>query len=369
MGDSVAIAISYLGIGNVYFSQGNYPEALRNFFATLKIMEKAEDKYGIASSHVSIANVYFAQKNFDDALKNHFIALKIRKEINDKRGIAASYNNIGNLHSDNGNFTEAISNLQASLKIKEDIGDEFGIATSYHNIGSTYFNLGNHKAALKKYFNSLKKSEELGDKPGIARTCGDIGAAYFKLANITTPNKNTFEYTQAEIYSLKSYKLASELKDLETISNAANSLSQIYQLQQKYSSALIYYKNYISTRDSLFNEANTKQTVRLEMNFDFEKKEAATKLEQEKKEAVAAAESKKQKIIIWAVCGILILVFAFAAFAYRSYLQKQKANKAIIKQKEIIEEKQKEIIDSICEAYTNSTSTCRKIYREAFGSR
>src|SRR5205814_1758182 len=81
--------------------------------------------------------------------------------------------------------------------------------------------------------------------------------------------------------------------------------------------------------------------------FEFDKKEAAAKLEQEKKEAVAAAESKKQKIIIWSACGILLLVISFAVFAYRSFLQKQKANVEITKQKEIIEEKQKEILDSI----------------------
>ncbi|MFI5142288.1 MAG: PP2C family protein-serine/threonine phosphatase, partial [Bacteroidia bacterium] len=45
--------------------------------------------------------------------------------------------------------------------------------------------------------------------------------------------------------------------------------------------------------------------------------------------------------------GILLLVFGFAVFAYRSYLQKQKANVEITHQKEVIEEKQKEILDSI----------------------
>ncbi len=52
-------------------------------------------------------------------------------------------------------------------------------------------------------------------------------------------------------------------------------------------------------------------------------------------------------MIIWSVCGILLLVLAFALFAYRSYLQKQKANIEITKQKHVIEEKQKEILDSI----------------------
>ncbi len=83
------------------------------------------------------------------------------------------------------------------------------------------------------------------------------------------------------------------------------------------------------------------------MQYEFDKKEAATKLEQEKKEVIALAERKKQTIILWSICGILVLVIAFAIFAYRSYKHKQKANEAITKQKELIEEKQKEILDSI----------------------
>ena len=74
---------------------------------------------------------------------------------------------------------------------------------------------------------------------------------------------------------------------------------------------------------------------------------AATQLEQEKKEAIAQAESKKQQIIIWSICAILVLVFVFAVFVYRSFLQKQKINIEITQQKHMIEEKQKEILDSI----------------------
>lgn len=83
------------------------------------------------------------------------------------------------------------------------------------------------------------------------------------------------------------------------------------------------------------------------MNYEFDKKEATSKLQQLKKEAILNSESKKQKIIIWAIGGVLILVICFAIFIYRSYIQKQKANLEIIKQKHIIEEKQQEILDSI----------------------
>ena len=83
------------------------------------------------------------------------------------------------------------------------------------------------------------------------------------------------------------------------------------------------------------------------MNYEFDKKQAAYKLEQSKKDAIAISDRKKKQVIIWSISGVLILVIGFAVFVYRSSLQKQKDNLEITYQKHIIEEKQKEILDSI----------------------
>jgi len=83
------------------------------------------------------------------------------------------------------------------------------------------------------------------------------------------------------------------------------------------------------------------------MNYEFDKKESEAKTLQEKKEAITFEEHQKQNVIIFSVCGILVIVLCFAAFAYRNYVQKQKANLELRRQKLIIEEKQKAILDSI----------------------
>ena len=76
------------------------------------------------------------------------------------------------------------------------------------------------------------------------------------------------------------------------------------------------------------------------MNFNFEKKEAALKAEQEKKDAVS-------RIVIYSVSGGFLVVLLLAVFIFRGYKQKKRANHIITEQKLIVEEKQKEIIDSI----------------------
>jgi len=61
---------------------------------------------------------------------------------------------------------------------------------------------------------------------------------------------------------------------------------------------------------------------------------------QAKERAVAEGRNRFQQIVIWSVVIGLLLVIIFAGFIYRSL-------KITHKQKKIIEEKQREILDSI----------------------
>jgi serine phosphatase RsbU (regulator of sigma subunit) len=94
------------------------------------------------------------------------------------------------------------------------------------------------------------------------------------------------------------------------------------------------------------------------MQFEFDKKESLAKAEQDKKESLAKAEQEKkdaivkkekekQKIITYSVSVGLILVLALAIFIFRGYRQKQKANLLLADKNKIIEEKNKDITDSI----------------------
>jgi tetratricopeptide (TPR) repeat protein len=104
-------------IGVCYMNKGNYPEALKNHFASLKIREEIKDKKGIAASYNNIGLIYYYQGNYPEALKNYFASLKIQEEIKDKQGIAYSCNNIGIIYIKQGNYPEALKNHFGSLKI------------------------------------------------------------------------------------------------------------------------------------------------------------------------------------------------------------------------------------------------------------
>ena len=354
-GDKQGVADSYNNIGSVYYAQGNYPEALKNYFASLKIFEAIGNKKDNAASHNNIGIIYYNQGNYPEALKNHFASLKIKEAIGDKAGVSYSYNNIGNVYVAQGNYQEALNNYFASLKIKEAMGDKKGIASSYNNIGLVYYDQANYQEALKNYYASLKIKEEIGDNAGIATSYSNIGKIFIKQR----------KYNEAEKYLIKAKELSQKIGHKKYLRDTFIGLMNLDSAKGNYKGAYENHKLYILYRDSIDNEETRKKTIQGQMTYDFEKKEAVAtaehKKELENQHALADEKSRKQKAVLLLVSCVLLLVFVFAGFIFRSLritrkqkhiieLQKKRVEQQkqeVEHQKLLVEEHQKEIIDSI----------------------
>ncbi len=339
-----ATARSYNNTGLVYFYEGYYPDALKYYFASLKIREEIGDKEAIAASCNNIGSVYNNQGNTEEALKMHQRSLAIKKEIHDLLGSAISYVNIGALYETRNNWTLALENYETARKIYTELGNIQGVSMCDNNRGEIYEEQGNLTAALEKYSAALEVKKQLNDPEGLAAARLSLGSIYIKLAK-KTGKKDLLNKAKQNLE--EGLVISREVDLKEAIKESYNGLCTLYLELNDHKSALANYKLYILYRDSMQNEENTKKTVQAQMQYEFDKKEAATKLEQEKKDALAEAEKRKQNIILLSISGFGLLVLVFAIFAYRSFLQKKRANIEISMQKGIIEEKQKEILDSI----------------------
>lgn len=81
--------------------------------------------------------------------------------------------------------------------------------------------------------------------------------------------------------------------------------------------------------------------------LNFELKQAVKRVEEEKQAAAREDELKTQKAITYSAIVVLLLVMLFAAFSYRSYRQKKKLSNELDSQNKNIEQKNREITDSI----------------------
>ena len=116
--------------------------------------------------------------------------------------------------------------------------------------------------------------------------------------------------------------------------------SRIDSASGNYKGAFEHYKQFIIFRDSITNETNRKASIKSQLKYEYDKKEAVIKEQQEKERLVAQEKNRFQQIVIWSVIVGLLLVIVFAGYIVRT-LRTTRVQKAII------EEKQREILDSI----------------------
>ncbi|TMI65086.1 MAG: DUF2225 domain-containing protein [Bacteroidetes bacterium] len=293
--------------GNMFMGQGNYPDALNNYLAALKVFEKYKFLTGIAGSHLNVGHVYSSQRNYPEALKNYFLALKIFEELKDKNGLGGVYNNIGDVYEDLGNSQEALKYYNDAIKMYAEAGNKRALIDRYFNIGFLYEDQGNYDEALKNHLAALKISEEIGSINGIAASKSNIADIYSKQGKQAEAIKN---YSQAaKLYQetgntegvgisytnlgavylyLKDFPLAK--KNLDSALVIAKELGsiegtkQIYELMTKVDSAagnwqeaLDDHKSYIIYRDSLASEETTNKIMKYQMQYEFDKKEDSLK--------------------------------------------------------------------------------------------
>lgn len=338
-------------IGAIYKDQGEYNTALDNYFKGLRIDEELNNQNGIAQHLCNIGNIYYSQGETDKALEYYFKVLKISEHADVDNRDAFVLGNIGNVYLNTGNYNKALEYNFMALEKHEELRDKDGIAFTLGNIGIVYHSMGDYKKALENHLKALDLGTELKDKKRVSIQLHSLGMLYVDMKKIKEARDS---YNKSLLISKEIGWKDGTIVNYYRLSNLE---SEVGNFKEAYKLHLLY----IAYSDSVSNEANLKMQTRLEMNFEFEKKEALAKAEQEKKDALTKEQIDQQRMqrnYFMAGFGLVLLI---AFMIFRGYRNKIKANKIISDQKikvdkaysnleeknRIIETKNKEILDSI----------------------
>ncbi|MEW6774393.1 MAG: tetratricopeptide repeat protein, partial [Bacteroidota bacterium] len=318
--------------------------ALEYYFKALKMDEELGNKNGVARHLGNIGNVYLDQGDYAKALEYYLNSLKINEEIGNKNEVARQLGNIGIVYHEQTNYAKALEYYFKSLKINEEIGNKNGQAANLGNIGIVYHEQTNYTNALEYYFKVLKINEEIGNKQYQAANLGNIGRLYLDQK----------KFKEAENYLKQAEQMNRELGTIYYLKDACQNLSELYTQTGKFEKALYYYKEHIKYRDSVMSEENQKAAIQKEMQYQYEKQRTADSISAAKQAEIHKAQIAQQQAEIkakrnqqYALYGGLALVMIFAGFMYNRYKITQRQKDIIAKQKKLVEEKNKEITDSI----------------------
>jgi serine phosphatase RsbU (regulator of sigma subunit) len=164
--------------------------------------------------------------------------------------------------------------------------------------------------------------------------------------SIAEINSAIGKHEPAKKYALKGTELVEKSGDKEELKNCYITLSNIFAAAGDFPSAYKYEKWVHIVTDSLNSDAINKRIGQMQAMYESDKKQSKIDLLTKDNE-IQGEKITRQRIINYTVVAGLLSVLVLAFISLKRYREKKRANVEITHQKEIIEEKNKEIVDSI----------------------
>lgn len=346
--------LSHYRIGCHYSEKEQYSKALNNLLISLKVADSCQLPAGHMLGRSRLALVNKLALNFKSAILNAHLSLKYSRQLNDSDYLAFNYTLLGNMYKTDMLLDSALDYHLKALAIREVKKDNNQLANTYNNIGLVYKNKDDIKKALYYLRKSLAIKLKTNDKT--------ISAAYNNLS-ITFRKAGIFD--SSIYYSQKAVKEGVKLKKHLVLAEALMAIAKTYDTINDSKMALHYYKRLKIVEDSMKKEDIDLAFQELQSKYESDKKDGDLKLQSESLKTAEALNSRKNILIILSSIALLMSLVA-AIFIYRSYKQSKKSAIQLEFKNKIIEEKNKEITDSITYAKNiqQSLITSEKVFAD-----
>lgn len=327
--------IAYLNMALYYELKGDNSKALDNFLKAEDCAEKHNNIKYLASIYGSLSNFYLEQiKNTKKALEYSLKGLQIAKQMGARSFEANALVGVGNIYYNANEYKQSLDYYLQALDILDSLGAQNSAATVDNNIGSSYSGLNEYDKSVEYYQKALNIYRKLDNTDGVATALANIGNVY----NMKGDTKQGIQY------SLEALPMARKVHDDDLVDYIYSFLAEGYSKTGNYKKAYDYQVALSNLKDTLFNDASVKQVNDMQVKYDTEKKEKENK--------ILELSVNRQKLINYSVSVGLLLVLTLAFFVYRGYMNKKKAHEELAEKNKIIEEKNKDILDSINYAKT-----------------
>lgn len=328
-------SIVWMSKGNFFLRTGNNFSSIESFRKSITILEKINFNSGLCNAYTNMGNTYFYMNDYEKALMYYKTAISYCKKITDPKSnvegkLANLYNNLGSVYCSKNDYVYGKTYFSMAEAIWKKAKDSLSLAYVFNNYAQIFGESKQYDSAEVYYtraFNIKMKHGDLVDKSDAYK---NLASLYIQIKQ---PEKALAYVTKAVTF-LDTNSYSRQLIHCYSI------LNRIYHDKKDYKNELKYYKLYSAANDSASSKQKISNITKLEMQFEFSKihlADSIKSLEEIKlKDLKISAKNTQSYFLIF----ILILTIVALSLIYSRF-------KLTKKQKLIIEEKNKEITDSI----------------------
>jgi tetratricopeptide (TPR) repeat protein len=384
VGNTLALINSMRMLSDAYGKQANHLKQLNTYKEIIPLANKLHDVDGEATLNYLIARVYFEKGDTNLAIRYFEESLKLFKKNNDPQRAAILMFQLGVMHKSKNNKERANTLINEGYTLLQKEKDPEVVYTSYNMFGNFLLEIREYDEAIV----NLLKAYELckTDTVVTSEVCVVLGKCYYwkkdyptalfyyqKAVPIAKQIADDSRLAQAligvgnSLLMLHKNKEASECANralmLRTTEGALSGLFYAERLKARsdsaigdFKSAYEHYAKFIVLRDKLNGEEVRKEADRQKFNSELEKEKQDALLIQTKKDVEAEKEKKSQRIILISVILGTLMISVFLIVVMRNLKLTRKQKEIIEEKSKEVEEKNKDIMDSITYARRIQTS-------------
>ncbi len=302
--DTLPLADATNSLGNIYKEMALFSQAIDSYFEALKLWEIKGDSAGMSVAYGSIGLAYFYQKDYAKALEYSRKHLMLSEKRGDLWEMAKMCNNIAQIYNSKQIYDSALIFHRRSLSLNRKIDLATGEADACFNIASTLLHLGERDSAL--WYSA--KAIEIALEKGIT-----VPPSYFVVkANV---QQSMGDYRRAADNALRAYELAREREMPLVVSDASLLLSDIYGKTGRDDLAYRYLREHLQLKDSISNDEYLKQVTRMEIQYDFDKKQKEAEYERMQERLISENKIKQQRTLLTGL-AVLVVMIALISFLF-----------------------------------------------------
>jgi serine phosphatase RsbU (regulator of sigma subunit)/tetratricopeptide (TPR) repeat protein len=340
----------------MYQFNGDYVTSLEFYEKAIAYNRKVDDQYSLALDLLNFGTLLDEIGKEDEALNMYREALNIYIHNGDVLDACATYNNIGVIHQRNDEVDSAIIYFEKAYSLvqheDEAVADKIYILS---NLGYAYMDIGKFGIA----------STYLGEARGLSKWDSDPKDQFFIYSTYSEMYLKQGMLDSALFYANVAHSLSSSTNSPSLVHQNLVNLHQAHAASSNWELAYRYLDSLQEVKLILENDGVEQEALMQTFELQYEKKLLADSINDAKNFEIQQAEhnaeiekEKGKRLYLFGGIGIALLLIGFMFIVN---LNRKKANEAIKaqrneaakqrdiaeEQKLIVEEKSKEIQDSI----------------------
>ncbi|MDD2277950.1 MAG: tetratricopeptide repeat protein [Bacteroidales bacterium] len=348
-------AYALMGIADVYSKELNFNLAVSYLNDALTIARSIQNIALRLDIHQKLGEIAISKNNNSVAFTEFSSVLSILDErdaldIPQQQFKAYAHRQIGLIYRNMGSFNQSLSAYRAASDIDLKLGDRAMEIADKQNIAYSFYLMQEHDSSLIYYnqalaFYRLQKDSistisvllGVGDvmfekkqyRQAVANYNNSYEIAFMlkrvrdqvtSLVNISRCFNAFGDFPTSQEYLSKALAIAKQEGLTNSAADVYMYLSQLSELEGKYSQALDYYKLWAELRDSIYSEQSGQKMVRMQILYEISQKERENEILRQYNEIgeLQLTKTQYQRMVFIVLALFLFAILILFGFFYRS---------------------------------------------------